>query len=188
MNLGAEGYGEASQFDLLVEVIGILRQADSRPGLVAKVRIENPDDGAIQLCAIEARTDGRSYVAEQTAGPGRRRVSYQSDTGTALIEIHGEASISRDEQWQIPVAAPELAMFRPLDLPMWGGPTDTHRLVGIARAEEGYVLYVAMVGQDGHLAERQQMVIGKQRGIVESMTWNYRRYSVTECEVSGIWG
>lgn len=188
MNLGAEGYGEASQFDLLVEVIGILRQADSRPGLVAKVRIENPDNGPIQLCAIEARIDGRSYVAEQTVGPGRRRVSYQPDTGTASIDIHGEASISRDKQWQIPVAAPELAMFRPLDLPMWGGDEDTHRLVGVARTEEGYLLEVAMIDQDGRLAQPQQMVIGKRRGIVESMTWNYRRYSVTECEVSGIWG
>lgn len=188
MESSAAGDREELQFDLLVEIIGLLRQADSQPGLVATVRIENPDDGEVQLCAIEARVEGRSYVAAQLVGPGRRRISYRPDTGTALIEIHGEASISRNEQWRIPLAAPELAMFRPLDLPMWGGEEDSHRLVGAARAEDGYVLDVAMIDHDGSLAKPQQLVIGKQRGIVESMTWNYRRYAVTECEASGIWG
>ncbi|MGX1749018.1 hypothetical protein [Glutamicibacter protophormiae] len=121
MDVSVEGNREEPQFEVLVEVIGILRQADSRPGLTATLRIENSEDGEIQLHAIEARVDGRSYVAEQTAGPGRGRVSCHPDTGRVLSEIHGEDPISRDGQWRIPVAARELAMFRPMDLSMWGG-------------------------------------------------------------------
>ncbi|MGX1749019.1 hypothetical protein [Glutamicibacter protophormiae] len=59
--------------------------------------------------------------------------------------------------------------------------------MGAARVADGYVLDVAMIDHDGSLAQPQQLVICKRHGIVESMTWNYRRYPATGCEAAGIW-
>lgn len=175
-----------SDFSLLVELIGLLREADQRPGLKATVEIRGSGDVKSKTYLVEARVEGSSYRTVRSDDWSKFEIVYQSDTHQTLIFEANDSPIIRDSEWRIPVATPELAMFRPLDLPMWGGPTDTHKIISVARSEENeFILELTMLGPDGDSDETYEVVVDSQLGYVTRMTWNYKNYTVKNLEIVG---
>ena len=107
-----------TEFSQLVDLIAVLNQADAGPGLRAVVHEEGNAESA--TCSVEARAEPSTYRPIKRSGRFTREVTYWADKRQAQIVDDGQLLAVRDEEFRIPIPAPELAMFRPLDLPMWG--------------------------------------------------------------------
>ncbi|HJX80001.1 hypothetical protein [Glutamicibacter sp.] len=173
-----------SDFSLLVELVGLLREADERPGIKATVEIKGSGHAKFKTYIVEARVEESSYRTVRNDDWSKFEIVYQADTHQTLIIEANDSPIIRDGEWRIPVATPELAMFRPLDLPIWGGPTDTHKIISVARGNENeFNLEITMIGPDGDSDGTYEVVVDSQLCYVTRMTWNYKNYTVKNLEI-----
>lgn len=174
-----------SDFSLLVELVGTLRDADARPGMEATIEIKGSVDSSRRIYLVEVRVQEAKYRSIRSDELSQFEIIYDSVRHETLIIESSDSHFVRDDEWRIPVAAPELAMFRPLDLPIWGGATDTHRITSISRGGENeFILGITMIGDDGEEGEECEVVINNDLCYVIRMEWNYETYSVQGLKVS----
>lgn len=172
-----------TEFSQLVDLIAVLNQADAGPGLRAVVHEEGNAESA--TCSVEARAEPSTYRSIKRSGRFIREVTYWADKRQTQIVVDGEMFDLRDREYRIPILAPELAMFRPLDLPMWGGSMDSHRVQSVSRIEGGdFLLEAVVLGRDGQLGETVTIQINAEYGFVVRMRWNSSEYTTSNVEIS----
>lgn len=174
-----------TDFSLLVELVGALRNADEQPELHAVVEIEGSQGSDLRTCLVEARSNGSTYRTVPNSKNSQFEISFHTSKHETTIVESPDSLIVRENEWRIPVAAPELAMFRPLDLPIWGGLRDTHRITSISRQNKHEIIVgITMLGPDGEDGEEYGMTVNTQLCYVERMVWNYKIYSVKSLKIS----
>lgn len=172
-----------SEFSQLVDLIAVLNQVDAGPGIRAAVHVEGQEESA--TCNIEARGELSTYRTIKRSGGFTREITYRADKRQAEIVDDGQLLAVRDEEFRIPISAPELAMFRPLDLPMWGGSMDSHRVQSVSRINGGdFLLEAVMLGRDGQVGETVTIQINAEYGFVVRMRWNYCEYTTSNVEIA----
>lgn len=179
-----------SDFLDLVNLVGLLRRTDARPGIKAKVHVVSRDGEHKGEYSVKARIEPGKYETLRRDRYSKLEIIYNSNESKTRISESGSVPDIRDGEWRVPILTPELSMFRPLDFPMWGGPDDSHEIVSVHRQDDNFLLRIAMLGTNGENGTISEMLIDSELGYVQRMNWNDSTYTIVNIEIqpsSNIW-
>lgn len=111
-----------SGFAPLVDFIGAMRVA--RSGGMVRATVTAAGAGMRVRYGVTARTPEGSF---ELVTDGFTMTYFPAQA--LLLAAEGSERPEPEERALFPMNPPVLAMFSPLDLPIWGGPHDNHRVV-----------------------------------------------------------
>lgn len=162
----------------LVDLIGALRSNKNKNCFGATVHedplLSNDDHRKYQVIA---RPDEDRY--ELTCREGSRQLSMTYHPGRQLLirQDPGEAQVRVEGHDLFPTAPPVLAMFSPLDLPIWGGDRDGQRVVAVMSGAAGMIrLNFTPKDAPDYLDGGGYAIIDLSKCVVTELHYNGRRY------------
>lgn len=111
-----------SGFAALVDFIGAMRVA--RSGGMVRATVTETGQGMRVRYGVTARTPEGSF---ELVTDGFTMTHFPAEALPLAAE--GPERPEPEERVLFPMSPPVLVMFSPLDLPIWGGPHDNHRVV-----------------------------------------------------------
>lgn len=163
------------EFSLLIGFIGALRAAKSGDPLTASVVEESPQLSSPIAHEVRARTPGGGFECRSTG----LDMTYVPGSGTCIVAVD-EGDPEESPQANFPWEPPVLAMFSPLDLPIWGGPNDNHTITGIRQYGAGLVRIDFGHQGDPHNADSTGFaIVDLPLGIATQLQYNGRSYTTS---------
>ncbi|GAA3666401.1 hypothetical protein GCM10023081_01610 [Arthrobacter ginkgonis] len=159
----------------LVDFIGAMRNARTGDMVLAKVHESAP--GVRITYDVRARTPEGTF---ELVSDDNFRMSYRPAEGI-LLGSEGSETPRQDRRPHFPMTPPVLAMFSPLDLPIWGGPRDNRRVVSAEPDGPGRIRLILgpLEGPEDPLLGGYA-VVDLELGVVLEMRYGDRDYVTTD--------
>lgn len=174
------GYNEELGYS--VDLIGALRSHKNQNCYEATV-FEDPslEDDIHREYQVSARPDEGRYELSCLERSGTLTMTYHPERKLLIRQDPGEAPVQVEGHDLFPTTPPVLAMFSPLELPIWGGERDGQRVVAAA-SEGDDAIRLNFAPKDAvqdHVGSGYA-IIDLSRCIVTELYYNDRRYTIED--------